>query len=78
LRDYLQRQTGKQLELSFIEIERIIGRQLPPSAYSPRWWISGRNCRHDPLWQTAWRSVGYDAVMIRGSDRVEFRKAAER
>jgi hypothetical protein len=40
LQDYLQRQNGQRVELSFPEIERIIGGELPPSAYAPRWWIS--------------------------------------
>lgn len=74
LQDYLRRQTSPQLELSFVEIEEIIGDQLPPSAYAPRWWISGRNGRSNPLWQDAWRSAGYDAALVLGSDRVAFRR----
>ena len=74
LRDYLHRQTSDKLELTFIEIERIIGSQLPPSAYAPRWWISARNSRRNPLWQEAWLSVGYDATLMQGSNCVAFRK----
>ena len=74
LRDYLRRQVSPRIELTFVEIERIIGKDLPPSAYAPRWWISGRNCKQKPLWQDAWRSAGYDAMLVPGSDRVEFRR----
>ena len=74
LRDYLRQQTSDTLELTFIEIERIIGSQLPPSAYAPRWWIGARSSRRNPLWQDAWRNAGYDATLVQGSDRVEFRK----
>ena len=74
LRDYLREQTSPLLELTFMEIEQIIGKPLPPSAYASRWWISGPNCRQNPLWQEAWRSAGYDAMLLPGSDRVEFRR----
>jgi len=76
LRDYLREQNSARLQLTLVEIEEIIGRQLPPSAYTPRWWISSRKCRQKPLWQEAWRSAGYDAALIPGSDLVEFRRLA--
>ena len=74
LRDYLREQTSPLLELTFIEIERIIGKPLPPSADARRWWISGRNSQQNPLWQEAWRSAGYDATLLPSLDRVEFRR----
>jgi hypothetical protein len=74
LRDYLRRQSDPRLELSFNEIEEIIGNPLPPSAYAPRWWTNGKSLRNNPLWQEAWMSAGYDATLVRGSDRVEFRR----
>lgn len=74
LQDYLRQQDGSRIELSFLEIERIIGHELPPSAYAPRWWVAGRsNCRH-ALWQNAWHNEGYIATLLLGADRVEFRK----
>lgn len=74
LREYLRGQNSPLLELTFIEIEQIIGHPLPPSAYVPRWWISGTNCRRNPLWQEAWRGAGYDAAMVPRSERVQFRR----
>jgi hypothetical protein len=74
LQDYLRRQNRQRLELSFLEIERIIGGELPPSAYAPRWWISGQLGRRHALWQNAWHNEGYVATLLKGADRVEFRK----
>ena len=74
LQDYLHGQTSPKLELTLIEIEQIIGNELPPSAYAPHWWISGENTRRRPLWQEAWRSAGYDAALVRGAGLVEFRR----
>ena len=74
LRDYLRQQTSPRLELSFVEIEAILGRRLPPSAYARQWWISGRNSQQTTVWQRAWQSAGYDASLVLGADRVQFRR----
>ncbi len=74
LQDYLRQQNGQRIELSFPEIESIIGGELPPSACRPRWWISCRSSRRHALWQDAWQNAGYVATLLRGADRVEFRK----
>jgi hypothetical protein len=76
LQEYLREQTSPRLELTLSEIEQIIGHQLPPSAYAPHWWISGASSRHRPLWQEAWRAAGYEAALVRMTDRVEFRRLA--
>ena len=76
LQEYLRKQSSPRLELTLSEIEQIIGNQLPPSAYAPHWWISGANNRRRPIWQEAWLAAGYEAVLVRMSDRVEFRRLA--
>ena len=75
LKDYLLDQTKARLELTLAEIEEIIGQELPPSAYAPRWWITGKTIRQRPVWQNAWREAGYHAALLPGADRVQFRKA---
>jgi hypothetical protein len=75
LKDYLLDQTKARLELTLVEIEEIIGQELPPSAYAPRWWITGRTIQQRPVWQNAWREAGYHAALLPGADRVQFRKA---
>ncbi len=72
LRDHLIGQRHYEFELTFKEIEGILGFPLPVSADRPQWWANqvapGRPQRE------AWRSAGYDAFLIRGSDKVKFRK----
>ena len=74
LRDYLRSKSSPTVELTFSEIEEIIGNPLPPSAYAPRWWTLGKSQRPNPLWQEAWSSAGYDATLRHGADTVEFRR----
>jgi hypothetical protein len=80
LRDLLLfvRELGlRDFELSFAQIERfgfLLPDGLPPTAQRPQWWANqsapGRPQRE------AWRLAGYDAFLIRGSNRVKFRKVA--
>lgn len=73
LRDYLKLQKFKELELSFAEIEKIIGGNLPPSSERPQWWanqVGGSRPQRD-----AWRDAGFDAFLISGSRKVKFRRA---
>jgi hypothetical protein len=74
LQDYLRGQRCLRIELTFVEIELIIGNELPPSAYSPRWWTTAKGSRRHALWQNAWCDAGYAAMLLRGTDRVEFRR----
>lgn len=47
LRTYLSERPERQVRLSFSEIERIIGRPLPPSARNHRaWWANERSGSH--------------------------------
>ena len=72
LRDYLRNHHFQDLELSFQAIEGIIGRRLPRSADRPQWWANqvapGRPQRE------AWRAAGFDAFLIAGSRKVQFRR----
>lgn len=74
LQDYLRQRNDETVELSFREIERIIGDDLPPSAYAARWWMSADLSHRHALWQSAWHDEGYAAKLLLGADRVEFRK----
>jgi hypothetical protein len=71
LRDYLLQQQHREIELTFNEIELILGSKLPASADRPQWWANqiaaGRPQRE------SWRKAKYDAFLIRGSDKVQFR-----
>lgn len=71
LRRYLARQKSPQVEMSFSEIERMIGALLPKRAQQPDWWTDAV----DPLSVQAqsWRSAGYQA-RLDGTERVRFER----
>lgn len=75
LRDYLKRQRADEIELTFAEIERRIGAMLPKSANQAHWWAGVADDGAESLQGQAWKSAGFDALLIAGKDRVLFRKA---
>ena len=75
LQAHLKRQTATELQLSFAEIERILGAMLPNSAARPQWWSNVTDLKTTHVQREAWRSAGYDAFLIAGRDRVRFVRA---
>ena len=58
LNEYLRACSAAMLTLSFAEIERIIGAELPPSARKYRaWWANDRTHVHALSWLGAGRRV---------------------
>lgn len=72
---HLRRQRQAELELSFVEIERILGAMLPKGAARPQWWAHGAD-QPPSVQYGAWRGAGYEARLLPGKDRVLFRRAA--
>lgn len=75
LRDHLKRQRTADFEMSFAEIERLIGAMLPNSAARPQWLannVTGPDTTH--VQRNAWRDADYDAFLIAGRDRVRFER----
>ena len=72
LRDYLKHVVYREIELTFREIEKIIGRPLPKSAERSQWWENSKAPGHTQ--REAWRAAGFDAFLIAGSRRVKFRR----
>jgi hypothetical protein len=72
---YLRRQRADRLELTFAEVERMLGAMLPNSARRPEWWSNeaSKDTRHVQC--RAWLSHGYKAYLVKGADRVRFEKA---
>lgn len=72
LERYLRRCKQSGVDLTFAEIERIIGALLPNSAQRAEWWGNeqGPDTRHVQC--LAWRAAGYRAALIQGQDRVRF------
>lgn len=72
LRDHLKRQRGDSIELSFAEIERVIGCMLPNSAARPQWWANVRDPKTTHVQRRSWGDAGFEAFLIAGRDRVRF------
>jgi hypothetical protein len=70
----LRNEHHREVELTFSEIENELRFRLPVSAQRPQWWANQKAAGHPQ--REAWRSAGYDAFLIRGSNKVKFRKVA--
>lgn len=73
---YLSRRAGAEIELSFAEIERIIGAMLPNSASRPQWWANENDPQSRHVQSRAWRDAGYDAYPLVARERVRFARRA--
>ncbi|MCH4269636.1 MAG: hypothetical protein LKF80_14660 [Brevundimonas sp.] len=71
---YLSRQKAKAFELSFSEMERLIGALLPKAAAKPEWWRGHPVPDPRAVHLTAWRSHSLRASLLPGQDRVRFEK----
>lgn len=74
LSGHLRRQTADELEMTFTEIERVIGAMLPKSASRPQWWANVTDADTTHVQRAAWGGAGFDAFLIAGADRVKFRR----
>jgi hypothetical protein len=71
---HLRRQRQDEFELSFAEIERVLGAMLPKSAARQQWWANVADPDTSHVQRNAWRDAGYDAFLIAGKDRVRFKR----
>lgn len=76
LETYLTRRAGAAVELSFADIERIIGGMLPNSAARPQWWANETDPDSRHVQSRAWRNAGYDAFLVPNRERVRFTRQA--
>ena len=74
LSGHLRRQRQDELELTFAEIERILGAMLPKSASRQQWWANTTDPYTSQVQRKAWGDAGYDAFLIAGKDRVRFKR----
>ena len=73
---YLSRQKSTPFELSFSEMERLIGALLPKAATRSEWWSGHPSPDPRAVHLAAWRSQGLRAHLLPGQDRVRFDKEA--
>lgn len=76
LHGHLRRQKVAEFDMTFAEIERVLGAMLPNSAARPQWWANVVEAHTAHVQRRAWRDAGYDAFLIVGADRVRFRRRA--
>ncbi|MDZ4113272.1 MAG: toxin-antitoxin system, antitoxin component [Brevundimonas sp.] len=74
LTSYLRRQKQAELELTFRDIERIVGGILPKAANDARWWLAGESDTLQPQ-HIALAQAGFIAQPSIRSERVRFVKA---
>ena len=73
LYDYLRRKPGPEIELSFLEIERVLGSMLPKRASRPQWWANEHSPGTRQVQCGAWIDAGYEAFLL-PQERVAFRR----
>ncbi|RTL54722.1 MAG: hypothetical protein EKK40_02745 [Bradyrhizobiaceae bacterium] len=74
LRDYLQKQTRDEFELSFTEIEDIVGFPLPRTSQRARFWEKERNPEDAMPQRNAIRDGGFEATRLSDATGVRFRR----
>ena len=72
LETYLRRKAGAEVELSFADIERILGAMLPNSAKRSQWWANELDPESRHIQYRAWRNAGFDAFPYPDAERVRF------
>ena len=73
LYDYLRRKPGPEVDLSFVQIERILGSMLPKSASRQQWWANELSPETRHVQCRAWIDAGYDALLL-PDEHVLFRR----
>jgi hypothetical protein len=71
LRRYLARQKTAEVDLTFSEIERLIGALLPKRATQAGWWDDTSPGQTPSIQSAAWREARFRAELQPG-DRVRF------
>ena len=65
LREYLGRQQGDSCELTFDEIEEVIGARLPDVAlYTREWWANEPHPEAKHVQANAWMGIGWRVGMV--------------
>ena len=68
---FLLRHKGPEIELTFLEIERILGALLPKAALRPDWWRSEAVASREPQ-HLAFAGAGFVAHASPREERVRF------
>lgn len=66
--------TASTVELSFDDVERIIGAILPKNAASREWWRNVPGNERGFTQCRSWLNAGFNAHPVDGAERVKFSK----
>lgn len=77
LTSHLRAQRGDSVRMTFAEIERVIGRKLPPSAVTHRAWWSNNPLNN--VMTRAWQEAGFESEQVDLDERkLVFRRTPSR
>jgi hypothetical protein len=76
LEGHLRRQKADTYEMSFRDVERVLGGLLPKSAQRPEWWANEQNPETRHVQCRAWLQAGFRAVVRPQAERVRFERMA--
>jgi hypothetical protein len=77
LESHLRRQKAATHEMSFRDIERVLGELLPKSAQRPEWWANEQKPETRHVQCKAWLRAGFRAVAKPQAERVRFERIAD-
>jgi hypothetical protein len=75
---HMRRQRAQIYEMSFRDIERVLGALLPKGAQRAEWWSNPSGAGVSTVQSKAWRDVGYEAELLKAEERVRFTRVAPR
>lgn len=74
LEAHLHRQKTTTYDMTFRDIERVLGALLPKSAHRPEWWANEQDPATRHVQCKAWLRAGYRAAPQVTAERVRFRR----
>jgi len=74
LHRHLLRQQTASYEMSFRDVERIIGALLPRGAQRPEWWANEQAPDPRHVQCRAWLAAGFHAFLVKGAERIRFER----
>ena len=78
LEAHLRRQRQDQLEMSFRDVEHVLGAPLPRGAQRPQWWANERDLECGHVQCRAWLRAGYEASVSMRAGTVRFTRTTSR
>jgi hypothetical protein len=77
LEAHLRRQSARSYDMSFRDIERILGNLLPKSAHSADWWGNESGPSTEHVQCRAWLRAGFRATPRTSIEHVRFTRVAD-